>query len=403
MIQLVITEYEGGVAEALFEDHDLRELTFPDSGLKTGDFVTGRVENTIPSLSCAFIEIEKGVKAYYSFKDNKRHHYLNGKEQDRLPVQGDLMLVQIEREPMKTKPYTVTSDLSLTGRSLVLVTDSNKVHISKKIRKSDAILALKKELEELSNESGFGFIVRTNAESIGTKETLKEAERLIKEFSESLKYASHNTAFKKIYSAPSHFVKRLQSLPESEIEKVITDIPSVYAELQSNFGGTGMNLQFFEDDSISLTNLYSLSSGIDHALRRVVRLKSGASIVIDPTEALTAIDVNTGKSTDKKKHETMEEAVLRTNLEASKEILKQIRLRNISGMILVDFINMKRDSSVKKLLTVMSDCAKNDPIQTDVLDMTRLGLVEITRKKEGRNIYESKRRGILQRDVSENS
>ena len=173
----------------------------------------------------------------------------------------------------------------------------------------------------------------------------------------------------------------------SEEVRIITDIREVYEDLvqEKEVWNTLTCVEFYNDESYPLIKLKSLETQMERVLSKHVWMRSGASLVIEPTEALTCIDVNTSKTEIHKKNE---EAFLQINLEAAKEVCRQIRLRNLSGIIIVDFINMKDKTSEERLMGELKSLAKQDPVQTNVIDMTPLGLVEITRKRTYRPFHE---------------
>lgn len=172
---------------------------------------------------------------------------------------------------------------------------------------------------------------------------------------------------------------------KDETEEILTDLPDIYQKLQEAAGdGFQVPVRFYTD-SYPLSALYRLDAALDRALGRTVWLRSGGYLVIEPTEAMTVIDVNTGKNTDKK---TASETYLKTNLEAAEEIAVQLRLRNLSGIIVVDFIDMKEKAQNEELMRRLRQCLAADPVKTVLVDMTPLGLVEITRKKTLRPLHE---------------
>ena len=168
-----------------------------------------------------------------------------------------------------------------------------------------------------------------------------------------------------------------------DTSEIVTDDPEIYDELK-NAASAELPIRLY-NDSYPLSALYNLETALDRALGKIVWLKSGGYLVIEPTEAMTVIDVNTGKNTDKK---TPEDVYLKTNLEAASEIAFQLRLRNLSGIIIVDFIDMKEEEHNKELLQMFRQYLNQDPVKTTLVDMTALGLVEVTRKKIKQPLYE---------------
>ena len=191
----------------------------------------------------------------------------------------------------------------------------------------------------------------------------------------------HRTCFSCLKKSPPEFLAILKNLHSSELEEIITDEPELLTQIEA----TGFHATLYEDKLLSLNSLYSLEARLQEALKERVWLKSGGYLVIQPTEALTVIDVNSGKSIAKKK---VQEHYLNINLEAAKEIAHQLRLRNISGIIIVDFIDMKEQRAKDELMLQLKQFVKTDRVPVQVIDMTRLNLVELTRKKVRKSLRE---------------
>ena len=240
-----------------------------------------------------------------------------------------------------------------------------------------------------------------------------EFESLFERYREICRIAASRTCCSVLYRPERFAVRTVRDLKISEGLEVVTDLPEVYKELQDALGaavlpdaisgaspnaagsgehaagmGAGRPVIRFYEDEFPLTALYHLETILSQALAKTVWLKSGGNLVIEPTEALTVIDVNTAKSVSKK---TSEETYLKTNLEAAEAIAVQLRLRNLSGIIIVDFIDMKEEESRKALLAAMRQAVAADPVKTVLVDMTPLGLVELTRKKIRRPLHEQVR------------
>ena len=210
-----------------------------------------------------------------------------------------------------------------------------------------------------------------------------DMEQLQKRYESVMAQAEYRTCFTCMERMPEPYLKRLLDLYESEVDQILTDDRELYREIKTYLSANQeedlKKLSFYEDELLPMKKLYSLEHQLDQAMEEKVWLKSGGYLVIQPTEALTVIDVNTGKYEGGKQKES---AFLKINLGAALEIARQIRLRNLSGIIIVDFINMKSQESNKMLLDVLAAELKKDPVQTVLVDMTKLSLVEITRKKK---------------------
>jgi len=392
--ELVITNYKNKILSLIYEDHQLVEIRTDENvcNVQIGDVFIGKVKNIVKNINAAFVEIEEGTIGYYSLTDNKKHHFINVKKNNKLTV-GDEIIVQVSTENMKTKAIALTSNLNFTGRNVVLTANKTFIGVSGKIHCSEEKKRLKCILEPYVNEA-YGFIIRTNAKNIEADTLIDETKELIHIYNQVIKQARYAVCFTKIFSGKANYLKTVRDLLDKGLPKVITDLPEVYDELKQLFPNQDILsesiLKLYDDPLVSLIKLKNIETQIERALKEHVWLKSGASIVIQQTEALIAIDVNTakysgGKFTGKK---NMEETFLKINLEAAKEIGYQIRLRNLSGIILIDFINMKNPDYQKQLIDELTKVVSKDSVKTVVLGMTKLNLIEVTRKKGQKPLHE---------------
>lgn len=392
MSKLVITHYDNKIASAVFEDGKMVEVSLEDgrSSSVIGNIYVGRVESVVKNINAAFVEFEKGVNGYYSLEDNTNHIFLNRKNTD-MVCQGDLILVQAERDALKTKPAMLSSGIEFSGKYAALKRNMKGIHISAKITDVKLKKALKKALKPFLSEE-YGFVARTNCETLFDgeqfleEELVCEAGRLINEYETVMRIAPTKKAFTKLYGNKPEYLNKVIDARMDELEAVVTDIPIVYHTIEA-LGDKAVfeKLRLYTDHLFPLSKLYNVESQIRDALKERVWLKSGAYLVMQPTEALTVIDVNTGKFIGNKKKE---DGFLKVNLEAAKEIGRQLRLRNYSGIILVDFIDMKKSESKEKLMAALRGIVAKDKVRTAVIDMTKLGLVEITRKKIKKPLHE---------------
>ncbi len=379
--KLIITRYREGILTALSEAGEIIELQYEDESQESilGNIYVGRIEQVVKNIDAAFLSFGDGKTGYYSLKDNKCPCFLNPKK-NLVPVQGDLILVQVSKEAVKTKEPTLTSDFSLTGRYAVLTVGNNHMSISGKISDEDWKAACRTACGPYCTET-YGFIIRTNAYRVPLAEIITEIEELAALYEKLIKDALYMSARSLLYRAPASYLKNLRDVYQEDLTEIITDEPSIYDQMKSyleNQPDLYRKLVLYEDPMLSLSALYNLSAAAERALKSRVWLKSGGYLVIEPTEALTVIDVNTGKCAVRK---NAEETRLAINKEAAKEIAKQLRLRNLSGIIIVDFINMNAEKAEKELLDYFSEELKRDPVRTCLAGITNLGLAEVTRKK----------------------
>lgn len=383
----VITHCNHHCISALFYDGVCRELNVLNEASLTGRIYVGRVENVVKNLNCAFIEIEKGQKCYYSLADNRNHIFLNRKNTDKVTI-GDFLLVQISREALKTKPATATCKLSLSGEYIVLSADVKGVCISGKTKGNAHCRLLKENLMEHfftgQKQPDFGFILRTNSSQAEPAFVLAEAKELAEQYMQIRKKAAFSKALTLLYEPLPPYIEDLKNLRLTDLEEIITDDMQIYQHaIQNTTPAIKERIRFYEDPLLPLYKLYSLETIIERALNKKVWLKSGGYLIIEQTEALSVIDVNSGKMIKKN------DSYFKTNLEAAAEIARQLTLRNLSGIIIIDFINMKESSEQEQLIFALKEALRNDSAGAIYIDMTKLGLVELTRKKKGKSLQEA--------------
>lgn len=402
----IITSINSNTVCAQIENNCCNYLKVLDSSSILGNIYTGKVENVVKNINAAFVEIQPGVKCYYPLEDNDKSIFLNRKNTSKVNI-GDRILVQISCDAQKTKPATATSKISIAGDYLVLSSDVKGVVISKKINSSELAVKtgnsltyfLKQKLNELSGDFkldvseynyDFGFILRTNASKATTEDVLKEADKLSTEYINILKKAFYGTFYQQLYTSAPEYISDIEHMSSDEDFEIVTDLKEHYDLIKSTIHSLDdSKIRFYDDADYSLSKLYSLEDTLNEALHEKVWLKSGGYIIIQQTEAMTVIDVNSGKQTDKSKNEQKrQQSILKTNFEAAKEISRQLRLRNLSGIIIVDFINMKNNDDINELFSYIRQLSSDDKITTTAVDITRLGLVEMTRRKTGKSLKE---------------
>ena len=344
----------------------------------------GRVSRMIDRLEAVFVEIAPGRMAYLPMQECEAAWMAKQQRPGRL-TEGDEIVVQVVREAVKTKEPVVTTNISVKGNALILTSKNKKLGVSNKL---DA--EKRKHYQSLfadKKEESFGLVVRTNAENITDERLLEEFEILCGQFHKLEAIYRFRTCYSCLYHAPDPYILSVRDYLAMELEKIVTDDKEIYEHLCDMFGKEARvadKLEFYEDPLVSLSVLYGLKSKLDDALSRKVWLKSGAYLVIEPTEAMTVIDVNSGKCIKGKQ----EDFYFNVNLEAAEEIARQLRLRNISGICIVDFINMDTEEAKTKLVRALKQCLKNDTVPASFVDFTKLGLAEITRKKIKKPLWE---------------
>ena len=386
---LLFVEYKNKILSLLFGESRLKKIgVHENNNTELGAVYIGKVKNVVPSIDACFVEYQKDCIGFLPLKQIKNAVFVKRNVKDKV-VSGDEIVVQIETEKIKSKAPGLTCNLSLRGSYSVLTTGNTKIGFSSKLKESKKIQlkdwVYQSPVLSQIKENKIGLVVRTNAAKLEDKEALtEELSNLLEEIKRILQTAKHRTCFSCLYQPKASYLTEIRDLYQWEFEKIITDIPAVYEILKLDSLHQN-KLEFYQDKLISLSRLYSVSTRIKEALEERVWLKSGAYLVIQPTEALTVIDVNSGKI--QKKHPG-DEIYYTINREAAKEIAFQLKLRNISGIIVIDFINQNEEEQDRELLKYFSSLVKTDSVQTNVVGMTALGLVEVTRKKVQRSLRE---------------
>ena len=365
-------------------DNRLMTVSCEEQGTQSilGNIYIARVRDVVENLNAAFLDIGAGITCYYSLEDLKNPIFTHRTSTKKSLCQGDEIVVQVMKDAVKTKFPVVTTNLSFTGNYVVLTTANHKLGVSGKL--SDEVRKTYKEQFSSCDLSEYGLIVRTAAKDASMEEVLAEYEALREELMHLRSTCIHKTCYQCLRQSEPFYVQELRkrSIDKTEdTDEIITDMAEIGKILQQY----GFPVRFYQDTSYPLDRLYPVESGIADALKERVWLKSGANLIISPTEAMTVIDVNSGKNTAAK---TKRENILRINIEAAKEIARQLRLRNISGICIIDFINMKAKEDTSRLMQEFRSFLKSDPVSVQLVDITRLGLVEVTRKKEKRSLYE---------------
>lgn len=391
---ICITTYHDMPTAFLLEDGLLMEVHPLRSSSRLGQIVAATVEKVVPSLSAAFLEIKGEKPLYYPLNENEdRHIFIRHGKKDRVAA-GDVVLVQIQREPIKQKLALASADLTLTGET-VIVNRTGVCGISSKITdpaERAELSRLGKALMEEAGDDQAGLIFRTAAETADEETVREETIKLLckqKEIIQASRYAMSGSV---LYEQDSPLISDIRGwlgrCREDRLEAV-TDIPEIYGRLISAFSAETeqdrLIVSLYEDENLSLCSLFDLPRQVEQALKKTVVLKSGGNLVIEPTEALTVIDVNTAKAI---RGHSMEETFRKINREAAKMAARQIRLRNLSGIILIDFINMKKEENTEELIGFLRSELAKDPGRAVFHDVTKLGLCEITRKKVSPPLHE---------------
>lgn len=377
---------------ALSEEERIVEIRLESDQEKSilGNIYTGQVENIASNIQAAFVQIEPGKRCYYSLAEAQRAVFSAGRKGNGPLRPGDELLVQVSRDAMKGKLPALTSNLNFTGRYLVLTTGDKKFGLSSKLALEDRHRLsgwLKEEAERPDKE--FGIIVRTNAADASKEEILKELEWLKGRYHKAVVQGRNRTCFSLVLETEPFYVAAVRDAYGRDLDEIVTDVPEIremiLGYLEEISPELKEKLRFYQDKLLPLYKLYRVETALDTIQKEKVWLNSGGFLVIQQTEAFVSIDVNSGKYTGKKK---MEETFRKINLEAAAEISRQLRLRNLSGIILIDFINMENPDHRDELFHVLQKLLRKDPIKSRAIDITPLHILEMTRKKVRRPVIE---------------
>ena len=371
----------------LIEKYDER----PDMHRLEGNIYLGRVENVLQGMQAAFVNIGEEKNTFMHIKDvipkvsnetgNKNELLSKYDIKDYIRV-GMPILVQVKKDSTNKKGARVSTNISLPGRFVVLLPDTNFITISKKITDNNKRKELQKAVQE-ELPKNYGAIIRTSTENKDAELIKRDVKSLIKLWEliqESAKNLKEEKDFEPtlIYENEGIIGKLLTDLIDQSLERIITNDEEVYNKISNILEQSGANKIKLElKKKANILDLYDLENQIEKAKARKIWLKCGGFITIDKTEALTAIDVNSGKYVGGK---DLEQTVYRVNKEATLEIAKQLRLRDIGGIIIIDYIDMEKEETKIKILEELNECLKKDRSKTQVIGFTPLDLLEMTRK-----------------------
>jgi ribonuclease E len=394
---MVVRSKFGRIQIAVLEDGVLVEHYVAKSQDMSliGNVYLGRVQNVLPSMEAAFVDIGRGRNAvlYSGEVDWDAANAENGNAHQARRIElalkpGDKVLVQVTKDPIGHKGARLTSQVSLPGRYLVYVPNGSMSGISRKLPDTERA-RLKKILKEVLPEN-VGVIVRTAAEGATEEQLTLDVSRLTNQWAEISRIIETANAPALLHSEPDLLVKIIRDVFNEDFHKLVIDGDDAQEIIQSYLNGVAPDLidrvERFEGTNDPF-DVYRVNEQIEKALDRKVWLPSGGSLVIDRTEAMTVVDVNTGKFVGSGGN--LEETVTKNNIEAAEEIVRQLRLRDIGGIIVVDFIDMVLESNRDLVLRRLVECLSRDRTKHQVAEVTSLGLVQMTRKKLGLGLLET--------------
>lgn len=380
----------------LLEDDSPSEIYIERRGKErlVGNIYNGRVQNVLPGMQAAFVDIglERNAFLYagdiqldrseFQFGESSGDVKLNGSGNIRdIVKQGQDIMVQVLKEPVGTKGARITTHITLPGRTLVLMPTVNYVGVSRRIEDEAERSRLKEILERIKPDN-MGVIVRTAAVGKTEEEFVNDLDFLVRLWNRIQQKSRTVSAPRLLHAEEPLVFRTIRDLFTPDIKQLVINDAEFYEKVQIVAGIISPALKdrvvYYNTPQPDLFTKYDLDSKIDKALARKVWLKNGGYIIIDQTEALTSIDVNTGKYVGV---DNLQETITAANCEAAKEVARQIRLRDISGIIIIDFIDMDEVADKERVLDTLRQELKKDRTKSNVLDITALGLVEMTRKK----------------------
>jgi ribonuclease G len=408
--ELVINAASHETRIALIENGTIAELYIERSREKgiVGNIYKGRVIRVLPGMQAAFVDIglEKAAFLYVADVFDAIEEYesllYDGRKKDDEPngdqvgngnseyrplhpiedllQEGQELLVQISKEPIGTKGARITSHISLPGRHLVYMPTVDHIGISRRIEDEEERERLREIVERLK-QPGSGYIVRTVSEGKSEEDLVADMHYLSTLWDEIAKRKDKAAVPSLLHSDLDVVQKVVRDIVTEQVDKIVVDSKTDHDRIVQFIGTFADKRKYaieLYDEEEPIFDHYGLEVEISRALGRKVWLKSGGYIIIEQTEALTAVDVNTGRFVGK---HNLEDTILKTNLEAVKEIAYQLRLRNIGGIIIIDFIDMEKEVNRDKVFTALEESLKSDKSKTNILKISELGLVEMTRKR----------------------
>lgn len=384
MRKLVVTHYDNKILQAVIQDGKVTDLNLSEGSTVLGNIYVGKVANIVNNINACFVDYGDRLPCYYSLDDNDII-YADGREHTKLRI-GDEIVVQISRDAVKTKNPVGSSELTLRGDYCVVHT-GEQIGVSNKISSRK----LRDELKDIARNTlpaGIGCIIRTNAVDADPELIKRELNELGGRLTQILKAAATRKCFSCLYRNPPEYIENITFMGSNKLDSLVTDDEEIFHVfedyIEKKQPGT-IDLTLHTDTECPLTAIYNLNKEVEGALKERVWLKSGAYLIIQQTEAMVVVDVNTGKAILGR---DMEQHMLKVNTEAAIETCRQLRLRNLSGIVVIDFINMKNPDDILRIRDTLIRELADDPVPAKFVDITKLGLIELTRKKLKRPLHE---------------
>jgi ribonuclease G len=396
--QILINAAPHETRVAILEDNLLVELMLdrPDAQRIVGDIYLGRVEGVLPGIQAAFVNIGSEKAAFLHVSDLADEDPEASEEEKGVqrypPIQslikkGEQILVQVTKEPIGTKGPRVTAQVSLPGRNLVYMPRSEHVGVSRKIEDRDERTRLRRLMRNILKPGEGGVIVRTVGEDAGRKALERELKGLVKTWKKIEGRVAQAEAPAIVHQEAHLAAGIIRDLFSEKVDALIVDSREIFNEVRDYLEAVDPELMrrvSLYEGTTPLFDKYEIEEEILRSFDKRVELPSGGHVVIEPTEGLVAIDVNTGRYTGKK---DPEKTILRTNLDAAREIARQLRLRDIGGIIVVDFIDMEDKANRDRVMQELRTYLGRDRARTKAFQISDLGLVEMTRQRVRPSVY----------------
>jgi ribonuclease G len=408
--EIIVNASPGETRVATLEKGSFVELHIERAGERgiVGNVVKGRVSRVLPGMQAAFVDIGLDKAAFLYVGDyhpdepdasgngdargrgRGRRNGRNGRQPPRIDTllsEGQEVIVQVAKEPIGTKGARITSHLSIAGRHLVLTPWGRRVGVSRRIDNDRERRRLRDVVEKIRPKD-LGFIIRTAGDGVRDSDLEADVKYLSETWNDLQQQKTSVRAPATLYHEPALPMRVIRDVVRADTNRIVVDDPALHAEMQTfvqRFMVDPPNIELYAGDE-PIFDHFGLEAQIDQNLGRKVWLKSGGYLIIDQSEALTAIDVNTGRYVGKR---DLEETVLKTNLEAVREAVHQLRFRNIGGLIILDLIDMEPAGNRDKVYRALQEVLRGDNTRTNVLKISELGLVEMTRKRTRENLVQT--------------
>ncbi len=413
MKEILINIESKEVRVAKLHNKKLHDLTIErkKTRLLTGSVYRGKVTNILKNIQSAFIDIGEGENGFihisdiientqkfqemfdmdFDLKKGGKKELNTPEDISKILKNDQTVLVQVVKEPIGSKGARLTSNLSIPGRYLVLLPNSNHRGVSRKITDLRARDKLKKLIKAFDMPSDMGLICRTAAVSATQDSLIEEAHELLRIWQKIIENFQKSKGFSCLYQESDYIKKSIMTALDKNYDRILIDDYPTYLTaskmLTKYIADEPLKIEFYRD-STPMYERFAIETAIDKALRTKIWLQSGGYLFFDRTEAMHTIDVNSGKSNQSPK-ENLEETIVKINMEAADEIARQLRIRSIGGLIVCDFIDMRQRKNQRRVLERLKDAIKEDSAKCTVLNMSEFGLVEMTRQRNKESLHQT--------------